>query len=76
MVQAVMKKLISKIFGLAIVEWVVNKEPKLNASSKYYLVSTVEDGDLLFTQAQVKLAKERAIKNSEDGRNTANYISN
>jgi hypothetical protein len=46
-------------------EEVENKNPKLGADSKYWIL-TADETDYLFTKEQLKVAEERALKNLED----------
>jgi hypothetical protein len=68
-----MKLFLKKLLDFSLVRWVANKDKERNEKNRYLLVS-VDDGDYLFTQAEVVKAKERALKNPEDNFEEANFI--
>jgi hypothetical protein len=68
-----MKLFLKKLFDFSLVRWVVNKDKDWNEKNRYLLVSH-DDGDYLFTQAEIAKAKERARKNPEDNFKSAKFI--
>lgn len=63
-----MIKKIKRFFNLNIIQWVFNTQIEYThlESNKYLLVENSTEGSMLFTKSQVKIAKERAQKQSED----------
>jgi hypothetical protein len=63
-----MLKKLKRIFNLNIIQWVDNTNIEYThlESEKYLLVESSTEGPLLFTKSQVKIAKERAEKQTED----------
>lgn len=59
---------LKRLLGLNIIEWVDNTDqhtPHLEAD-KYLLVESNSVGPILLTKSQIRIARDRAIKNPED----------
>lgn len=59
---------LKRLLGLDIVEWVENEHMDYEylEASEYLLVETKDDGQMLFTRSQVKRAKSRVPKQTEN----------
>ena len=63
-----MLKKIKRLFNMNIVEWVDNSEKEYNhlEADKYLLVESKTEGKMLFTKSQIKRAKQRVPKQTEE----------